>query len=109
MLFNLCGNSLKVWVLFRLGEAYNSSRPYLQFTAVGSVRITLKPAASCEVAFADGSHLVEIIIADTGRGMSRDFIRDHLFVPFKQADSFSQGAGLGVSSQSLAMSDAIES
>jgi CheY-like chemotaxis protein len=34
---------------------------------------------------------------DTGRGMSTEFIRESLFTPFAQADSFSVGAGLGVS------------
>lgn len=33
-------------------------------------------------------------------GMSLEFVREALFLPFKQANAFSNGAGLGVSSES---------
>ena len=38
-----------------------------------------------------------IAVQDTGEGMSQDFIERDLFAPFAQADSFSAGAGLGMS------------
>lgn len=40
---------------------------------------------------------VYVDVKDTGCGMSPEFIEQSLFVPFKQHDSFIQGAGLGVS------------
>lgn len=40
---------------------------------------------------------VSITVADTGRGMSEVFLKEELFMPFRQADSFGSGAGLGVS------------
>lgn len=36
-------------------------------------------------------------VEDTGIGMSRDFISNDLFVPFRQADSHASGTGLGLS------------
>jgi putative PEP-CTERM system histidine kinase len=39
--------------------------------------------------------LVEIVIADTGSGMARDFIRERLFRPFDSTKG-SQGMGIGV-------------
>ncbi|ORY90859.1 hypothetical protein BCR35DRAFT_299466 [Leucosporidium creatinivorum] len=75
VLFNVIGNSLK-------------------FTDHGSITITLY-----ELNPLPG---VGITVADTGRGMSETFLKEELFVPFRQADHFGSGAGLGVS-----ISDAI--
>lgn len=35
-------------------------------------------------------------LTDSGMGMSKEFIDDGLFIPFKKADAFSQGIGLGM-------------
>lgn len=43
--------------------------------------------------------MVGIDVIDSGLGMTEDFIKEQLFIPFKQQDSFSSGAGLGVSSE----------
>ncbi|KKY19909.1 putative sensor histidine kinase response [Phaeomoniella chlamydospora] len=40
---------------------------------------------------------VDFIIKDTGRGMSKEFMANHLFRAFSQEDSFSYGTGLGLS------------
>ncbi|KAI1324711.1 hypothetical protein F5Y16DRAFT_411843 [Xylariaceae sp. FL0255] len=39
----------------------------------------------------------DIMIKDTGIGMSQDFLANHLFKPFSQEDSFATGTGLGLS------------
>ncbi|KAK7530496.1 hypothetical protein IWX46DRAFT_401769 [Phyllosticta citricarpa] len=46
----------------------------------------------------DVKHVV-FTVTDSGKGMSRDFLEKHLFVPFTQEDSgmASQGVGLGMS------------
>jgi hypothetical protein len=36
-------------------------------------------------------------VVDSGKGMSEDFQKNHLFVPFSQADTFEPGVGLGLS------------
>lgn len=44
------------------------------------------------------SHVdVEINVKDTGVGMSQRFLQNHLFKAFSQEDSFTPGAGLGLS------------
>ena len=35
-------------------------------------------------------------VSDSGKGMSKDFVANDLFVPFKQEDSFTEGTGLGM-------------
>jgi signal transduction histidine kinase len=41
--------------------------------------------------------LITLTVSDTGRGMSADFLRGRLFVPFAQENSLSVGTGLGLS------------
>jgi hypothetical protein len=38
-----------------------------------------------------------LTVADSGRGISRDFLREHLYTAFKQEDALSVGTGLGLS------------
>ena len=45
----------------------------------------------------DGMDRVTLQVEDTGIGMSKDFISNDLFVPFRQADPHSTGTGLGLS------------
>ncbi|KAM0792829.1 hypothetical protein ACM66B_002595 [Microbotryomycetes sp. NB124-2] len=78
---------------------FNTIGNALKFTDKGHVKISLS-SRSIEGS-ATTSNLV-IQVSDTGKGMSQNFIDTCLFVPFKQADEYSQGAGLGVS-----ISDAI--
>lgn len=65
----------------------------LKYTPSGLITIKL---------FSNGnqtSGLTSVIlqVEDTGIGMSREFISNDLFVPFRQADSHSAGTGLGLS------------
>ncbi|GAA5831155.1 hypothetical protein JCM11251_007775 [Rhodosporidiobolus azoricus] len=79
----------------------------LKFTARGSVTIRLSdatPPASSSSSSASSSssgsgnlRYLRFEAIDSGVGMSGDFLRNSLFTPFKQADSFAAGAGLGVS------------
>lgn len=43
--------------------------------------------------------MIGFAIQDTGIGMKSEFVREALFIPFLQQNSFSNGAGLGVSSK----------
>jgi hypothetical protein len=40
---------------------------------------------------------VTLLVEDTGIGMSKDFVANDVFLPFRQADSHSPGTGLGLS------------
>ncbi|KAI1270290.1 hypothetical protein F5Y18DRAFT_367822 [Xylariaceae sp. FL1019] len=48
---------------------------------------------------------VELTVKDTGIGMSRDFLANHLFKAFSQEDSFTPGTGLGLSIASQIVSN----
>ncbi|KAK8102495.1 hypothetical protein PG984_015641 [Apiospora sp. TS-2023a] len=65
----------------------------LKYTASGFVLVSLRGQGN-----SDGSKTEAIIrVMDTGKGMSEEFQRDRLFIPFSQEDSFQPGTGLGLS------------
>ncbi|KAI1861552.1 hypothetical protein JX265_009519 [Neoarthrinium moseri] len=67
----------------------------LKFTARGSVKITLhqEPLAGKP----HNKRMVCFTVADTGCGMSQEFLHHRLFRPFSQVDSLTPGTGLGLS------------
>ncbi|KAK0305185.1 hypothetical protein LTR01_007044 [Friedmanniomyces endolithicus] len=73
ILTNLVGNSLK-------------------YTKTGVVSVTLSTINSNEENIS-----IELVVQDSGIGMSDRFLKSHLFTPYKQADSNSTGTGLGLS------------
>lgn len=75
IIMNLFGNSLK-------------------HTQKGTIRVILKQAPSKRHR---NERLVTIIVADSGRGISQDYLRNELFKPFSQEDSLAPGSGLGLS------------
>lgn len=68
----------------------------LKFTKSGFIKITLAQ----EVAKPYPNHsraTVLLTVADSGKGISEDYLRNHLFTPFCQEDNFAPGTGLGLS------------
>jgi signal transduction histidine kinase len=65
----------------------------LKYTTEGSIIVSVR---SQEV---PGKSKIDALIrvVDTGKGMSEEFQRNRLFVPFSQEDSFQPGTGLGLS------------
>lgn len=41
--------------------------------------------------------MISLTVQDTGRGISPEFLRSKLFMPFAQENSLSSGTGLGLS------------
>lgn len=83
LIMNLLGNSLK-------------------YTSHGYVRISLD-AKEIEDLPNSGSpdgvarSMVTLTVTDTGKGISPEFLRSKLFMPFAQENSLSSGTGLGLS------------
>ncbi|BGP38475.1 hypothetical protein JCM10449v2_002409 [Rhodotorula kratochvilovae] len=67
----------------------------LKYTQRGSVVIAVSSPALPDKE--RGVASIQLDVADTGRGIDPEFLRDHLFTPFRQANSFNEGNGLGVS------------
>ncbi|KAK2779390.1 sensor histidine kinase response [Colletotrichum kahawae] len=77
IIMNLLGNSLKS-------------------TSSGFVNISVEQSAAKGDNAAKGGH-VEIAVTDSGKGISEDYLQNHLFTPFAQEDNLSAGTGLGLS------------
>jgi signal transduction histidine kinase len=81
VIMNLLGNSLK-------------------YTSQGYVHIKLETEDIEGLYSKDGEHtprsMVKLTIVDSGRGISNEFLRSKLFIPFAQENSLSSGTGLGL-------------
>lgn len=75
VLMNLFGNSLK-------------------FTSNGYVHVLIRKVSSPE--FPPGNVKIEMSVADTGKGISQDFLKNQLFHPFTQENPLQTGTGLGL-------------
>ncbi|KAK4501312.1 hypothetical protein PRZ48_007120 [Zasmidium cellare] len=65
----------------------------LKYTSNGHIRVSLKAHA---IPDKRKRFNVTFTVSDTGRGMSRDFLENHLFRAFAQEDSLVEGTGLGM-------------
>ncbi|TQN66717.1 Peroxide stress-activated histidine kinase mak1 [Colletotrichum shisoi] len=77
IIMNLLGNSLK-------------------YTSQGFVNVHVTQLTKREEN-PSGNAKIQIDVIDSGRGISEDYLRHHLFSPFAQEDNLSAGAGLGLS------------
>ncbi|KAJ5593996.1 uncharacterized protein N7459_000204 [Penicillium hispanicum] len=71
----------------------------LKYTDHGRVSLRVE-AKEAESRSQRGSHkedLVTLTVSDTGKGISEEFLRGKLFVPFAQENSLATGTGLGLS------------
>lgn len=78
ILMNLFGNSLK-------------------YTRDGIIKVSLTQEIPTNKKYREKQHIVKIVVADTGKGISEDFLRNELFKPFSQEDTLYPGTGLGLS------------
>ncbi|KAG6373418.1 Fph type histidine kinase [Boletus reticuloceps] len=75
VLMNLFGNSLK-------------------FTTSGYIHVSLKQISTPEDM--DNTVKIELRVSDTGKGISQNFLQNHLFRPFSQENPLQAGTGLGL-------------
>ncbi|KAJ5973226.1 hypothetical protein N7481_010436 [Penicillium waksmanii] len=71
----------------------------MKYTSEGHVSVRLEVKENSEnwhqqTQMAD---MVTLTVSDTGKGISDDFLRGRLFVPFAQEDTLASGSGLGLS------------
>ncbi|KAJ9605283.1 hypothetical protein H2200_009940 [Cladophialophora chaetospira] len=77
ILLNLLGNALK-------------------YTSSGLITVTLARGKR-DATTLNSSEMVELVVTDTGRGMSQTYLQNHLYTPFTQENNLSPGVGLGLS------------
>ncbi|KAK8023749.1 hypothetical protein PG993_011815 [Apiospora rasikravindrae] len=78
VVMNLLGNSLK-------------------YTERGRIEVRLSRDAVSTRRRGVRQKMIRIVVADTGKGMSKDFLANYLYKPFSQEDPLSAGTGLGLS------------
>jgi hypothetical protein len=66
----------------------------LQYTTVGTIHVSLSQSPSRR---SPSERFVTLTVHDTGKGMSEDYLRHKLFMPFSQEDELTPGTGLGLS------------
>ncbi|CAD0108390.1 unnamed protein product [Aureobasidium uvarum] len=66
----------------------------LKYTTEGSINVSLKILPPQNKL---GRPVAQLSVTDTGRGMSKDFLRTKLFRAFSQEDDLAEGTGLGMS------------
>jgi signal transduction histidine kinase len=67
----------------------------LKYTKHGYVCVSLKSVAN--VSKQDNRTQAILTVSDTGKGISKEFLKHHIFMPFWQEDSLVTGTGLGLS------------
>lgn len=81
IIMNLFGNSLK-------------------FTKAGFIRVHLRqetPPNGSDKRTTAGFGKILLTVSDSGKGISQEYLRNHLYTPFAQEDHFAPGTGLGLS------------
>ena len=76
----------------------------LKYTVTGRIDVGLK-VVQRKVKAGNSSEYILLTVADTGLGMSSDYLKYHLFTPFSQENSHSPGMGLGLSIVQQLVSD----
>lgn len=70
----------------------------LKYTSHGYVHVTLEASEPEKAPDSDTApkSTITLTVADTGKGISSEFLRSKLFTPFTQENSLSSGTGLGL-------------
>ncbi len=87
LIMNLLGNALKY-----------TSHGYVKIS-LNSTDADVAPTTGVSATASDNlpRSTISLIVQDTGRGISPEFLRSKLFMPFAQENSLSSGTGLGLS------------
>ncbi|KAK7917468.1 hypothetical protein PG985_011076 [Apiospora marii] len=69
----------------------------LKYTERGRIEVRLSRDLVATRRRGAKQNMIRIVVEDTGKGMSQDFLAHDLYKPFAQADQLSAGTGLGLS------------
>ena len=69
----------------------------LKYTVSGFVHVSLSAKPVPATAVSSAQRIITLQIDDSGKGMSKDYLKYKLFTPFAQEDQLSVGTGLGLS------------
>ncbi|KAH8805813.1 hypothetical protein F5884DRAFT_860410 [Xylogone sp. PMI_703] len=69
----------------------------LKYTDSGFVRLELGVQNDLTSRHGEPQSNVTITLTDSGKGISKEFLKHHLYTPFMQEDSLASGTGLGLS------------
>lgn len=69
----------------------------IKYTEQGNVSLHLEAKKSQDSQRGQKEDLITLTVSDTGMGISEEFLRGKLFVPFAQQNSLASGTGLGLS------------
>lgn len=89
--FGVDGGALRRIIMNVTGNA-------LKYTTSGFVRVVLR--TEDDTLSRDGKTIqsaVSLTVTDSGKGISQEFLKTHLYTPFAQEDALSAGTGLGLS------------
>jgi len=69
----------------------------IKYTDVGFVRVTLNLEHESKSQGEKSHPTLCLTVSDSGKGISEEFLRNHLYTAFKQEDALAVGTGLGLS------------
>jgi signal transduction histidine kinase len=87
------------WNFMTLGGAWrrvvmNIFGNALKYTSEGWIRVKLEAQ---DIPGEDKASIIVLTISDSGKGISSDFLKSNMFVPFSQENTLMPGTGLGMS------------
>jgi signal transduction histidine kinase len=82
-----------VWKRIAMNLVGNS----LKYTTAGFIHVRLSQEEQMVVSDESPKRLVCLTVEDSGKGISEEYMKHHLFKPFQQEDPLCPGTGLGLS------------
>ena len=69
----------------------------IKYTTTGYIKLSLNVEQDSKPGTKKSRSMLVLRVKDSGKGISKEFLKHHLYKPFTQEDSLAVGAGLGLS------------